>query len=243
MAHRPSLAAAALALFCLAVLAPAAAHDGHKKGAPMQAAPTQGSQPRSGQAAAYAFPLPEPGSYRLPAIRKAAGGRVLTADGSSLDLAELLRGRIAVFSFIYTRCADICPVATMQLAQLRDLAKEHPGLSEKLRLVSMSFDPDHDTPAVMQEYASLWRTAGDGGAEWLFLTAADRAALAPLLAAYDQAVAPVATGDPTGGLDHILRVFLIDRAGQVRNIYSMDFLDPELLLADILTLQREDAGN
>ena len=193
----------------------------------------------------YAFPLPEPGSYRLPAIRKAAGGRVLAADDSSLDLAELLRGRIAIFSFIYTRCADICPVATMQLAQLRELAKEHPGLSESLRLVSMSFDPDHDTPAVMHEYGSLWRTTGDGGADWLFLTAADRAALVPILAAYDQAVAPspIDPGDPTGGLDHILRVFLIDRAGQVRNIYSMDFLDPKLLLADILTLAREEAGD
>jgi cytochrome oxidase Cu insertion factor (SCO1/SenC/PrrC family) len=231
MAHRPSLAVAALA--CLAVIAPAWAHDGHKK-----AAPTQGSQ-----AAAYAFPLAEPGSYRLPAIRKAAGGRVLAAEDFSLDLAELLRGRIAIFSFIYTRCADICPVATMQLAQLRELAKEHPGLSESLRLVSMSFDPDHDTPAVMHEYGALWRTAGDGGADWLFLTAADRAALVPILAAYDQAVAPspIDAGDPTGGLDHILRVFLVDRAGQVRNIYSMDFLDPKLLLADILTLQREKA--
>ena len=236
MAHRSSLAAAVLASFCLAVLAPAWAHDGHKKA--MQAVPTQG-----GQSAAYAFPLPEPGSYRLPAIRKAAGGSVLAADGSSQNLAELLKGRIAVFSFIYTRCADICPDATMQLAQLRELAKNHPDLSESLRLVSMSFDPDHDTPPVMQRYGSLWRVAGDRGAEWLFLTAADRAALDPILAAYDQAVAPVDPADPTGGLDHILRVFLIDRAGQVRNIYSMDFLDPALLLADILTLAQEDAGD
>ena len=239
MTHRPSLAAAVLA--CLAVLAPAWAHDGHKK-----AAPTQGGGPMQGShSATYVFPLPEPGSYRLPAIRKAAGGRVLAAEDFSLDLAELLSGRIAIFSFIYTRCADICPVATMQLAQLRELAKEHPGLSESLRLVSMSFDPDHDTPAVMHEYGSLWGTTGDGGADWLFLTAADRAALVPILAAYDQAVAPspIDPGDPTGGLDHILRVFLVDRAGQVRNIYSMDFLDPKLLLADILTLAREEAGD
>ena len=192
MARRSSLAAAALASFCLAVLSPAWAHDGHKK-APTGATPTQG-----GQSAAYAFPLPKPGSYRLPAICRAAGGRVLEADGSSLDLAELLSGRIAVFSFIYTRCADICPVATMQLAQLRELAKNHPGLSENVRLVSMSFDPDHDTPPVMQRYGSLWRFAGDGAAEWLFLTAADRAALRPILAAYDQAVAPVDPADPTG---------------------------------------------
>ncbi|CCV15262.1 hypothetical protein MESS4_750197 [Mesorhizobium sp. STM 4661] len=39
-------------------------------------------------------------------------------------------------------------------------------------------------------------------------------------------------GDPDGGLSHILRVFLIDEAGLVRNIYSMDFLDPDLVLTE-----------
>lgn len=228
MAHRRSLASVLL-LACLA--GPGAAHDGHGEITP------------SGPASAYAFPLPEPGSYRLPPIGPAAGGRVLTAEGASTDLAALLHGRIVVFSFIYTRCADTCPVATMQLAQLRELARRHPEVAARLRLVSMSFDPVHDTPAVMAEYGSLWRDGDDGGAEWLFLTAPDPAALLPVLEAYDQAVAMPDADDPTGDLDHILRVFLIDEAGMVRNIYSMDFLDPNLVLTDIRTIAGEAAGN
>ncbi|MEP9386547.1 SCO family protein [Mesorhizobium sp. KR9-304] len=231
MARTLVLASALLAAACFA--GAASAHDD---------AYAKPSAPPSG-AAAFAFTLPEPGSYRLPPIRAAAGGQVLAEDGSRIDLAALLRGSITVFSFIYTRCADICPDATMRLADLRERARRYPALGDGLRLVSMSFDPSHDTPSVMRDYGALWRTSGDGGAEWRFLTAAGRPQLAPILAAYDQAVAPVDPKDPTGGLDHILRVFLIDRAGQIRNVYSMDFLDPELVLTDILTLAGESAGD
>jgi cytochrome oxidase Cu insertion factor (SCO1/SenC/PrrC family) len=222
------LPAVAVAFLCVTVFAvPVLAHDGHR----------HSSKPSSGPASAYAFPLPEPGTYRLPPIRTAAGGRVLTEDGAETDLASLLSGRITVFSFIYTRCTDICPVATMQLAQLRESARRHPTLDGRLRLVSMSFDPDHDTPAVMGRYGSWWRAPEDGGAEWLFLAPLDHQSLRAVLAAYDQAVAPKPDPqDPTGGLNHILRVFLIDEAGVIRNIYSMDFLDPDLVLADIRTL-------
>lgn len=229
MLRRLSLAFA-ISTMCLA--GPVGAHGVHGGASPAAAGP----------ASAYAFPLPEPGSYRLPPIRSAAGGTVLTAEGARVDLTTLLQGRITVFSFIYTRCADICPVATAQLARLRELARQYPTLKDRLRLVSMSFDPDYDRPAVMADYGQLWRDAADGGAEWLFLTAADRQALQPILVAYDQAVAP--DPDPkssAGGLNHILRVFLVDEAGLVRNIYSMDFLEPELVLTDIRTLI-EEAG-
>lgn len=226
-----SLAIKVVLAACLA--GSAFAHDGHE---------TAGST-ASGPAANYAFPLPEPGSYNLPAIRAAAGGRVLTVTGEAADLAGLVRDRITVFSFIYTRCADICPLATMQLAELREGARSFPELDGRLRLISMSFDPDYDTPAVMDEYGRAWRDAGDGGAEWLFLTAPDQAALRAVLGAYDQAVDPKPDpDDPSGALNHILRVFLIDEAAIVRNIYSMDFLDPDLVLADIRTLIRERDG-
>jgi protein SCO1 len=193
----------------------------------------------SGPAAGYVFPLPEPGSYRLPPLRLASGGSVLTEDGGEADLAELLRDRITVFSFIYTRCADLCPLATARLAQFQDLAAEDPALDDKLRLVSISFDPDHDTPNVMAEYASAW-SRPEGGPEWLFITTSGSGALAPILKAYDQAVDvnPDAS-DPTGGLNHVLRAFLIDEGGAIRNVYSLDFLDPELVLTDVRTLLLE----
>jgi cytochrome oxidase Cu insertion factor (SCO1/SenC/PrrC family) len=47
--------------------------------------------------------------------------------------------------------------------------------------------------------------------------------------------------DPQGPLYHILRVFLIDRSGQIRNIYSSGTLDPRLVVADVKTLLLEEA--
>jgi protein SCO1 len=213
----------ALALLVSATVAEA--HDGHAV---------------HGPASAYAFPLPQPGSYRLPPIRAAAGGLVRLEDGSAADLSALLHGRITVFSFIYTRCPDLCPVATLRLADLHELASEDAAVADRLQLVSMSFDPAHDTPEVMAEYGAIWRTRETDRPLWHFVTAPDAAHLLPILAAYDQAVAPLpVAGAPEPGLAHVLRVYLVDAGGMVRNIYSLDFLDPRLVLGDVRTLLLE----
>jgi protein SCO1 len=228
------LIATAAAFVCLAI--PAAAHDGDENHHSMPAGPAD----------RYAFPLPEPGSYRLPPIKEAGGGEVLDEEGRPHDLRDLVRGRITVFSFIYTQCADICPVATMRLLQLHDLAARDPDLALQLRLVSMSFDPEHDTPEAMAQYGALWRSEPTSGPDWLFLTTAHEAALQPILSAYGQAVAPKPDpDDPAGPLSHILRVFLIDQAGMIRNIYSLDYLDPGLVLGDVRTLllERKSCGD
>ena len=103
----------------------------------------------------------------------------------------------------------------------------------------MSFDPDHDTPEVMAREAQALR--GDQGADWRFLTARDKGELREILAAYDQRVLTKADPDDPGGpLAHQLRVYLIDREQRIRNIYSLDFLDPRLVLADIRTLALEE---
>jgi cytochrome oxidase Cu insertion factor (SCO1/SenC/PrrC family) len=195
----------------------------------------------SGPSAGYAFPLPQPGSYVLPPIKAAAGGQVLDENGHARELRDVLRERILVLAFIYTRCGDICPAATLQIAALQDLAAREPDISNRMRLVSVSFDPDHDTPEVMAEHATHWRSKELAAPDWKFLTAPGSDALAPILAAYDQTVAPKQDAKaPTGPLHHIFRAFLIDRAGAIRNIYSLDFLDPELVMADIRTLLIEE---
>ncbi|WP_445500830.1 SCO family protein [Microvirga sp. G4-2] len=207
----------------------APAHDLHER--------KESTGHSAGPSANYAFALPQPGSYRLPAIRPAAGGNVLDESGRGRDLSDFLRGKITVLAFMYTRCGDLCPTASLQLSLLQDLVAKDPGLAQRMQLVSMSFDPDHDTPEIIAEYAAAWRSSEPGAPEWHFLTAPDRAALAPVLVAYGQTVSakpdPGAAGGP---LYHIFRAFLIDASGQIRNIYSLDFLDPELVLNDIKTL-------
>jgi len=187
------------------------------------------------------FDAPEPGSYTLPIVKSAADGEVLDAKGDVKRLQPFTRGKVTVISFIYTRCAAVkaCPMATGVLRELRLLSAEDASLAKDLRLVSMSFDPGADTPQRMADYANLMR-GENPGAEWHFLTTRSKAQLQPILDAYGQAVDRKSNpSDPTGPLNHTLRVFLIDQAGNIRNIYSSGTLDVRLVLADVKTLLLE----
>ena len=189
----------------------------------------------------YDYEPPPPGSYALPVVKVAADGALLDSDGRSLNLRDLTHGRVTVLSFIYTRCAatKACPYATSVLGQLHLVSAEDKTLARNMRLVSMSFDPEYDTPQRLAAYSEY---AEKSGCEWRFVTAKSRADLDAILDAYGQAVDKRPNpADPQGPLYHTLRIFLIDRNGRIRNIYSSGTLDPRLIVADVKTLLLEDA--
>jgi len=191
----------------------------------------------------YDYDAPTPGTYVLPIIKPAADGVLLDSAGKPIRLAELTHGRITVMSFIYTRCASAkaCPYATGVLLQLHRTSSEDAALAKHLRLVSMSFDPANDTPERMATYSTM-ALQQPTAAPWHFVTARSESDLQPILAGYGQAVDKKENSlDPTGPLNHTLRVFLIDATGNVRNIYSSGTLDPRLVLADVRTLMMESA--
>ena len=186
----------------------------------------------------YDYDPPVAGSYALPVIKLAPDGAIIDSDSKSLNLRQLTHGRITVLSFIYTRCAapKACPYAAGVLSQLHELSVDDKELATNMRLVSLSFDPDHDTPQRLAEYSEAIRDQ-KSGCEWHFATAKSHAALESILNGYDQAVDKRSNpNDPQGPLYHILRVFFIDREGRIRNIYSSATLDPRLVLADVKTL-------
>ncbi|MDD3447933.1 MAG: cytochrome c peroxidase [Gammaproteobacteria bacterium] len=184
---------------------------------------------------------PPPGSYRLPPLGSAADGEVLASDGSRLRLHDLFDGRYVLLSFIYSHCSDTngCPLATAVLHRMQKLMAEDPQLAENLRLVSLSFDPEFDTPEAMELYGAAFR---DGPGDWRFLTTASQRQLDPLLTAYGQPVIRDldAEGRPLSSFSHILRVFLVDRERRIRNIYSVAFLYPKLIVNDVKTLLLEE---
>jgi len=118
-----------------------------------------------------------------------------------------------------------------------------PGLARRAQIVSLSFDPSHDTPEVMRLLAGSRAT--DPAVRWQFLTTASVGALLPLLRGFGQDVsietdAVVRNCQRTAGtLNHMLKVFLVDADLQVREIYSVATLDPQALLNDIRTLDLE----
>jgi cytochrome oxidase Cu insertion factor (SCO1/SenC/PrrC family) len=186
------------------------------------------------------FDAPAPGTYRLPVIKPAPDGTVLDARGATRRLHALMAGKVVVLSFVYTQCTDArgCPLATAVLYQLHQATAADPALAERLKLITLSFDPAHDTPAVMARYAQPRDSTGRASA-WDRLTTASDRALAPILAGYGQIVIRPTAGSAVG-LTHRLRVYLIDPQQQIRNIYGLDFLDPALVLADVRTLLLEE---
>ena len=188
------------------------------------------------------FTPPPAGSYSLPPIQMAPRGRVLDEAGRTHALSEFVTGRITLLSFIYTHCTDPtgCPLAIYTLAQVRDRLAASPVAAEGARMVSLSFDPEYDTPDVMRLFAKTFDTAGRKPA-WHFLTTSSLAHLGPLLEGFGQDAA-VADANGARRLDHTLRVFLIDRRGRVREIYSSAYLMPEVIVNDILTLAGEGSA-
>ena len=189
----------------------------------------------------YDYDPPVPGSYALPVIKVAPDGAIIDSDSKSLNLYALTHGRITVLSFIYTRCAapKACPYAAGVLDQLHTLSASDNTLATNMRLVSISFDPDYDTPQRLAAYSEAIREQ-KSGCEWRFVTGKSHADLDSILTGYGQAVDKRSDPkDAQGPLYHILRVFLIDCEGRIRNIYSSATLDPRLVLADVKTLLLE----
>jgi protein SCO1/2 len=195
---------------------------------------------------ALGFVPPKPGSYQLYNIMSAPEGAVLESDGRGHMLSEFTKGKVTLFSFIYTYCTDAkgCPLAYETLHSLKKSIGQDASMRGKVRFVSMSFDPHNDTPDTMRLYGDA-ELRDQRALRWHFLTTRSSKELAPLLDGFGQDVS-VAEDQPAGQrvpvLSHMLKVYLIDAQGKVREIYSTSFLHPDILLNDIKTLLLERRG-
>jgi len=184
-----------------------------------------------------AFKVPTAGSYQLPIIQKAADGIVLNTQNKKQTLYDLMGDKVVLLSFIYSACSDVngCPLATMVLHKIKRRLQKDPEIASKLRLLTLSFNPEYDTPTVMQRYAKGFRS---DVVDWQFLTTDSEQTLQPILDAYQQNVQKVYDdkGVFTGTFSHLLRVYLIDKNKKIRNIYSVSFLHADTLINDVKTL-------
>ncbi len=188
------------------------------------------------------FTAPIPGTYKLPVLGQASDGDVLDSEGRETSLHKLMGNaanpnKIVLLSFIYATCSDIngCPLATAVFHKIKNRLEKEPELASHLRLITLSFNPEHDTPERMKEYGA---TLQGKGMEWLFLTTRSEKEIQPILKNYKQTVEKIydAKGKFTNTFSHNLRVYLIDQHKQLRNIYNTELLHPDTLISDIKTL-------
>ncbi|HKO67007.1 MAG TPA: SCO family protein [Burkholderiaceae bacterium] len=181
------------------------------------------------------------GTYQLQRIQQCPDGVLLNASASARRLSAYTRGKVTLLTFFYTYCTDPwgCPFAYQTMKTLRDRIASDASDRSRVRFVSISFDPSNDTPDALRSYAQSVGAAP--GFEWQFFTARTMAELSPLLDGFGQdvRVETDASGRPTRAINHMLKLFLIDTAGSVREIYSLAFVHPEVMLNDIRTLLME----
>jgi protein SCO1 len=181
--------------------------------------------------------LPPPGSYQLLRIMHMPDGPVLGASGGAEQLSNSTSAAITLLTFFYSTCTDPegCPVAWSVFQDVRAQVSGDPALYGKVRLVFVSLDPGHDTPSTM---ALFQRSYGEAGATvpWRFLTSPSGAELAPLLTAAGQEISEESGPAGQRAINHMLKVYLIDPEGDVREIYTTAFLKPGTVMNDIRTL-------
>lgn len=172
---------------------------------------------------------------------QAPDGRIVDANSKRGQLAAYTHGKVTLLSLMYTACSDEtgCPLAFYTIDMIkRDLEKSKAARG-RVQVVSLSFDPEHDTPEVMRAYGGK-HVKGGSPVPWHFLTAASKRELAPMLDGFGQDVSKAAKGQADKELVHVLKLFLIDKEGWVREIYSTSYLIPQVVVNDIKTLLIED---
>jgi protein SCO1 len=165
---------------------------------------------------------------RLPTIGAAPDFALTSQDGAEVTLAAL-RGKVVAVSFIYTSCPDICPMLTDKMARVQDALGTDFG--SKVAFVSITVDPERDTPEVLKGYAEAFDAQLAG---WSFLTG-EPAKVLEVAHRYGVAVAKAADG----GVDHTLLTTLIDRQGTMRVQYLGYRFDEEEFRRDLLSLVNE----
>ena len=155
-----------------------------------------------------------------------------------LRLADL-RGKVWVADFMYTSCVEICPLQSAEMARLQTAFADHADL----RLVSISVDPERDTPAVLSAYAEKFQADPE---RWLFATGEPDAIARLAQEGFRLSAASYAPGDEDADYTfiHSNRFVLVDRQGRIRGYYrSTDSDDLVRLRRDLTVLLRQTAAS
>lgn len=147
---------------------------------------------------------------------------------------EALRGAPVIVDFIFTSCPDVCPALTTAMAGVgQRLADTEPPV----RLVSVTVDPERDTPEVLASYAARYQA----GPDWHFLTGPPETVKATLKGFMQVAEkAPMEGGQPGQyNVLHSQSFLLYDRQGTLRGIYGSDQAGVDRLVMDARRLAED----
>jgi len=177
-------------------------------------------------AALIALPLARrvllPPAPALPILGTVPAFRFIDQNGAPFG-PERLAGKPWVADFVFTRCPAVCPLMTERLAALQ------PELGEGVHLVSVSVDPDYDTPERLRAFAAQH---GAVSARWHFLTGDSQAVQRAVTEGFKVTAVHEGPADDVNNLIHGVHVVLVDGAGRIRGYYDSTDRDALSRLVD-----------
>lgn len=168
---------------------------------------------------------PEP---PLPKIAPAPEFVLTSQDGAPITLADF-RGKVVAVTFILTMCTATCPVLTPMMSFVQDQLGNDFGT--KIAFISITVDPERDTPDVLKQYAQAF---GADFAGWSFLTGSPEA-IREVTHRYGVYASKTADGD----VEHTFLTSIVDSRGILRVQYLGVRFDPEEFRRDLLSLLKE----
>lgn len=149
---------------------------------------------------------------QIPVMKAVNNFSLENSSGGTYNLSDG-KGKVRLVEFMFTNCPDICPATTYNMSKLQEQLKEKGLFGSKVEFVSVTFDPDHDTPEVLQKYAEKFHADQTG---WKFLRG-DADTVKKITDDFGLAV----LGQPDGSFAHTTRMFLVDGDGNMRRAYGM----------------------
>jgi cytochrome oxidase Cu insertion factor (SCO1/SenC/PrrC family) len=169
--------------------------------------------------------------HRLPVIRAVPEFSLIDQNGQTVT-NEDLRGKVWIADFIFTQCKGPCPLMTARMLEMQKALVKTP----EVKLVSVTVDPENDTPEVLKAYAEANFADPD---RWKFLTGDEEVIRRVVTEGFMQHLSEE-DGEPVHGTMFLI----VDGNGMVRSAHMLE--DPELIpkiLMDTGNLLREQAGS
>ena len=167
-------------------------------------------------------------NQRLSKIGAAPEFTLTNQDGKRVALKEL-HGKVLAITFIFASCVDTCPLLTAKMAGIQNRLGSDFG--SKVYFVSITVDPERDTPEVLKRYAEAHKANSAG---WAFLTGTP-AEIREVAKRYGIYYKKTARGD----VDHTFLTSLVDQRGILRVQYMGVKFNPDEMLTDLRSLLAE----
>lgn len=167
---------------------------------------------------------------QIPVLKQMNDFTLDSIDGSAYNFYEHNK-KVRLVEFMFTHCPDICPATTFNMSKLQEQLKAEGLFGSKVEFVTITFDPERDTPEVLQKYAEQFNVDFSG---WHFLRG-EEAEIATVTKDFGMATLK----QPDGSFAHTARIFLVDKDGNMRRAYGMaSDMDMDLILQEMKQLAK-----